>query len=231
MGRGDNGGRDERGGWFPFSRGEIEFAVAGVALLATVLSLLGLDGPLVVAACGGAVVVGYLAGLLVASRRARAQVEVIEGGALRGEGYVRSFRAAKRSLLVMHLDDDSPSDELQGLYRTLLDDGVQIRRTIFLRNRLSEKGYDWIVQFGDHPNLQQRAIPPEMSELVRIGFAVVDDGEVLLAVPGHQVIDRPPYQRELVLRHLVRIQSPQLAAVFARLHEELWESAEPMECR
>lgn len=211
--------------WAPFSAVEIEVFLAAIAFVVGTASLAGIDSNVLAGFSAGMLVVGYLAGLLVYARRQATPVQFIEAGALRGAGYFDSFRRAKRSLLLMHLDDDPPSDELLGLYRSLLDRGVQIRRIVFLREAVSAHGYEWICRFGTHDNLLQRAVPAELSTVIRSGFAVVDSSEVLLALPGYEPIERRPYTESLVLRHLLAVRDERLAEVFARVHEEVWERA------
>ena len=148
-------------------------------------------------------VVAYLAGLLVYARRHARRFVFIRDGGVRGEGYKDPFRRAKRSLLLMHVDDDTPSAELQELYRTLLDRGVRMRRTVVVRREGNPEGYAWIAAFGNHPNLQQRVLPPEVASVMPLSFVIVDESLVILSVPGYAAIDTHSYSPGLLLRHLV----------------------------
>ena len=56
-----------------------------------------------------------------------------------------------------------------------------------------------------------------------VGFVVVDDSTVLFSVPGWEAIDAAPYTNRLVLRHLLIVREPEMASVFQRLHQDLWE--------
>lgn len=127
----------------------------------------------------------------------------------------------------MHVDDDPPSEELLGVYRTLLSGGVQIRRVLFLRS--ASDTLKWVSEFGEHPNLMQRLVAPDDARFTRMSFAVVDGTDVLVSVPGDDPIDDDVYAPRLVLRHLLVIADREVAGVFARAHEGIWRHAHPFE--
>lgn len=217
-----------RHGWFPFTDGELQMAVAVYGVLITVLGLAGVEQRVLLWSTGAFAVLAYFAGLLVHAQRPANQLIFLSDGAVAGAGYADSFRRVSRCLYLMHIDDDQPSDELLGLYRTLLERGVQIRRTVFLRHDAAPSSYDWIVRFGNHQNLQHRVVLPEQASVMRHGFVVVDDKLVLLSVPGHEAIDGHPYTERLVLRHLLLIEDQQVASAFLRVHEKIWQHATPV---
>ena len=217
-----------RHGWFPFTDGELQMAFAVYGILIAVLGFGGVEQRGLLWSTGAGAVLAYFAGLLVHAQRPANQLIFLSDGAVAGAGYADSFRRVKRCLYLMHVDDDQPSDELLGLYRTLLDRGVQIRRTVFLRRDAAPSSYDWIVRFGNHRNLQHRVVLPEQASVMRHGFVVVDDKLVLLSVPGHEAIDGHPYTERLVLRHLLLIEDQQVASAFLRVHEKIWQHASPV---
>lgn len=221
-------GARSRPSWFPFADGELQMAFAMYGVIVTVLGFAGLDPHLLLGATALFALLAYFAGLLVHAQAGKNQLIFLRGGAIAGLGYAESFRRVKRCLYLMHVDDDAPSDELLALYRTLLDRGVQIRRTVFLRPDAAPSAYEWIVRFGNHQNLQQRVVLPDQAAVMRHGFVVVDDRLVLLSVPGHEAIDGHPYLEKLVLRHLLLIADQQVAAAFLRVHEEIWQRAMPL---
>ena len=65
-------------------------------------------------------------------------------------------------------------------------------------------------------------IAPEASSVMRSSFAVIDEREVILAVPGMSSIDESTYSTRFVLRHLIRTHDPKVAEVFSALHREIW---------
>jgi len=215
--------------WFPFTATELQVALGVFGFVAAALAYAGVEGRYLATAAAGYAVLAYLAGLLVYGRRhARGFVFIREGG-VRGEGYKELFRTAKRSLLLMHVDDDTPSVELQALYRTLLDRGVRMRRTVVVRREGDPAGYAWIAAFGDHPNLQQRVILSEDAAVIPFSFALVDEELVVLSVPGYAAIDAHTYSPGLLLRHLVVLDDAEAAAVFLRMHEGVWRRALPLD--
>ncbi len=212
--------------WFPFSVGEIEFALAVGGFLVTSLSLVGVPAQTLAVGTGLFLLVTYLAGLLVYDRRSLRVFDFLEDGGVRGSGYVPYFRAARHSLFLTHTDDDAPSEELLGLYRTLLARSVQLRRVTFLRP--GSESARWLVEFGEHPNLEQRVVPPERADLLPFSFAVVDESVVVVSVPGYSAIDASEYATRFVLRHLLVIHDVAVARVFLEMHRQLWERALPL---
>ncbi len=209
--------------WFPFAWTEIEIGFGLVSAVGTALSLAGVRPPLVAASVMACSAVLYLAGLLVYSNRMARTFDFIEDGGLRGDGYVPYFKSARRSVFLTHADDDTPSEELLAIYRSLLDRGVEMRRVIFLRD--SEEGARWVARFGDHPRLVQRAIPPFQASVMRYSFVVIDEEVVILSVPGSGPLDDGSYSHGFVLRHLLVIRDPAVARVFLRMHGDLWSQA------
>lgn len=229
MGEDDVGNAERIRLWFPFTGTEFEICLALLGALCTALSL-G-DVGKTVTAWAAALFVGtaYLAGLLVHSRRARQSFRFIENGGIRGQGYVRPARGARRSLLLQHVEDDAPSEELLGVYRVLLERGVLLRRIIFLRPDALPEGLTWIRDFGLHENLEQRLILPEQAQLVRLSFVVVDEREVVISMPGISAVDADTYASSVILRHLMVIRDHAVASAFARVHEHIWKQALPVE--
>ena len=219
---------EKKDAWFPFRSDELQVGLGLFGFLVTGLALAGIDPKTLAWASLLFIVLFYLAGLLVQARRAARALRFVHDGGIAGSGYLEPFRQARRCLFLMHVDDDPPSEELQALYRTLLERGVEIRRTIFLRPDAAPAAYEWIARFGNHPNLQQRVVLPDQAAAMRLSFVVVDDAVVLLSVPGTQAIDAQPYTARFVLRHLLRIEDATVASVFMRVHEDLWQSAEPL---
>jgi hypothetical protein len=214
--------------WFPFTATELQVSLAVFGFAAAALAYAGVDGRYLAAAAGGFIVVTYLAGLLVYARRHARRFRFVPDGGVRGEGYLPLFRRARRSILLMHVDDDTPSEELVGLYRSLLERGVRMRRTVVVRPEGDPLGYAWVAEFGNHPNLQQRVLPPQGAALMRFSFVIVDEELVAMSVPGYAAIDAKSYSPGLLLRHLVVLDDRDAAAVFMRLHEELWMAAVPL---
>jgi hypothetical protein len=214
--------------WFPFTSNEIQIGLGVLGFAVTTFAFAGVPPLALAKATLAAVVVAYVSGLLVYARRAAPTTALIRDGAIAGAGYIDSFRHATRSLFLIHVDDDPPGEDLRRLYRSLLDRGVQIRRVILLRRDAHPEAYAWIHRFGTHRNLQQRVILPSQSAAVRFSFVVVDEDEVLLALPGAHAVDARPYASALVLRHLLRIRDPEVAELFLHLHEDLWARATPL---
>ncbi len=213
--------------WFPFRLSEVELALGLFGLLATALTVVGVERVQFAAISGGYFLAAYFAGLLVYARDRHRAFEFIEDGGLSGDGYIRFFRQAKRGLLLIHADDDEASAELQGLYRTLLARGVQLRRVIFLRE--GGRGARWLSEFGNGPGLQQRVVLPEHSALMPFSFVVVDESTVVLSVPGFHARDAALYNVDFVLRHLLVLRGEEVARVFSRMHEQLWAHAAPLD--
>lgn len=214
--------------WFPFTATEIEIALAVCGFVAGVLAYAGAR-PLDLAwGSVGSLVLVYMAGLVTHAASARSELRFIGDGGLRGLGYQEPFRRATDSLLVMHVDDDVPSEELQGLYRGLLSRDIQIRRTIFLRPGQDPDVYRWVAEFGSHENLQQRVIAPPAAATMPFSFAVVDECVVLVAVPGFQIADTSPFTTRLVFRHLLAIRRREVTRAFLEMYERIWEQAQPI---
>ncbi len=219
---------ESRNALLPFTVRELEFALGFVGVGATAATLLGAPGPLVVAGGAGALVGLYLASVFAYASRSRI-VDVRLDGALHGRGYVRAFRRARKSLLVMHIDDDAPNEELLGLYRVLLDRGVEIRRLIFVRPDHNPEGIRWVLESGWHDRLRQRYVSTEPGALLTLGFAVVDESAVLVAVPGFDPTDTEPYSERIVLRHLAELRNPAVTRAFLEIYESAWRRAHPLE--
>ena len=103
--------------WFPFTATEVQIVLGSFAFLFTCLGLIGVERRALAWSTLGYVLLVYLAGLLVHARRI--PFAFMRDGALQGLGYVPYLRRAKRSLLLLHTDDDPPGEELLGLYRAL----------------------------------------------------------------------------------------------------------------
>lgn len=219
--------RHDRSRWFPFSATEFEIVLAVFALLESVLFLVqtSREHMLVIASVYGLTV--YLSALIVHHRRS---VFVFhQDGAIGGHGYLPYFRSAKRSLLLLHTDDDAPCDELLGLYSTLLNRGVEIRRVLFSRPERRTGLYEWVERFGHHDRLSQRFVGPGQAALTRHSFVVVDERLVLLSVPGGEAIDGEGYASSMVLRHLLVLEDPMVSKAFSEVHGQLWRRAEPFD--
>lgn len=213
--------------WFPFTATEVEVALAVFAFLESVLFLLGVSREAMLAAAGGYAGFVYLAGLAVSCRRSSFHLEL--DGALQGRGYLRHFRSARRSLLLLHTDDDEPCEELIAVYRTLLEQGVQIRRVIFARPERRPGAYAWVERFGAHAGLKQRVVRQERAALTRHSFVVVDGAKVLLSIPGGEATDTELYSSALVLRHLLTLEDARVAQAFTEIHGQLWSRAEVLD--
>jgi hypothetical protein len=220
-------GRGLLASWFPFTPTELQVALGVLAFVTT--SLLLFDAPERAVGWGSLGAVGflYLAGLLVHSRSSR--FRFIRDGSLSGEGYLDYFRRARKSLLLLHIDDDSPGPELLGLYRKLLDRGVEIRRVIFVRPSHRADAYRWVVDFGSHKRLLQRVILPEQAEVMRMGFVVVDGRFAILALPGGAAVDSEGYATAFVLRDLLVVEDPGAATALTEVHSQLWRRAVPLQ--
>lgn len=189
--------------------------------------MLEVPGPWVVAGTAGTLSALFLTGLLARAAGNRvARVHLDE--ALRGRGYTRVFQQAKRSLLLIHLDDDAPDEQLLGLYRSLLSRGVEIRRLVFVRPDHRPQGIHWIAEFGPHPHLRQRVVESDPGSPLMMSFAV-DDRVVLLAVPGFHPTETEPYSEGAVLRHLVELRHPSVTRAFLEVYESAWRRAMPLD--
>lgn len=222
-------GRVRLNAWWPFTATEFELALAVLGLAVTGLSLFGGRGEVVAASAVVAAAWAYLAALFVRAREAGASFEFIEDGGLRGCGYVEPVRRARTSLLLQHVDDDAPSEELRAMYRECLERGVALRRLVFLRRESRPESLRWIAEFGEHPNLEHRIVLPEQADMMRWSFVVVDEREVVISIPGISPLDSATYSSTVVLRHVVRILEPSVAAAFVRIHEHIWQAAKPVD--
>lgn len=220
--------KTERNPWLPFQEAEIEILLAVFGFVATLAAYAGVDERRLALGAVLYLTVAYFAGLLVQAHRARTSFALLIDGGLHGAGYVESFRQARRSLLLTHVDDDAPNEELQGLYRTLLERGVQMRRVVFLRSGALSEGVRWLRSFGDHANLLQRVMPEASSTSMCLSFVVVDAQEVIVAVPGFEPVDAEAYRDRLVFRHLLVIRDAAVAKAFVQMHIALWERAQPL---
>jgi hypothetical protein len=219
--------RRETAAWFPFSAREIELALGLFAFVTACLAFLGVENRALAWVALAYVVFVYLAGLLVRGRQGK--FTFVRDGAVRGSGYAPYFRRATKSLLLLHTDDDAPSEELLGLYRTLLERGVELRRVIFLRPDHAAGAYDWVVSFGEHARLKQRVVLPQKADFMRMSFVVVDERWAILSVPGDAAVDGEGYAGSFVLRHLLVIEDPEVAEAFTEAHSQLWRRAAPLE--
>lgn len=224
--RGREGGQvsgESAARWFPFSATELQIVLGLYGFAATILAFAGVEPAVLVRGSGVYVVFTYFAGLLVHSQRSASRARFRRDGGLGGLGYIECFRRVHRSLFLIHLDDDPPAPELLALYRRLLDRGIQVRRLVLLRADAEAAAYAWIPEFGDHEHLRHRVLLQEQASSLRLGFVVVDDSTVVFSVPGWEAIDAAPYTSRLVLRHLLIVREPEMASVFQRLHQDLWE--------
>ena len=211
--------------WFPFSLPELELSLAVFGCLIAALTLAGISRPAIVLAAFGFPVIAYLAGLLVYSRRRVQEFEFLIGVGSGGRGYIDLVKTARRSLLLMHADEDTPVDELLCIYRDLLDHGVEQRRLIFLREHAKSGAYDWIERNGTHANLQQKIVLPEQAEVMRLSFVIIDEEVVVISVPGSGALDGPAYSRDFVFRDLLVLRDVSVANAFVEIHRQLWSNA------
>ena len=214
--------------WFPFTAGEIQIALGVFGFIASTLSFGGADQQTLALASCGFVVVTYLSGLLVYSRRAGYTFRFVQDGALRGHGYLEHVREAKHSLLLIHADDDSPSEELLLEYSRLLDKGVELRRIIVQRSIQPMAAWEWVTQFGDHERLEHRLIDQALGEVVRLSFVVVDEEVVILSVPSGSPALGEPYAEGLLFSHLLVVRDRSAAEAFVQAHSQLWRRAKPV---
>ena len=215
--------RRQKSPWFPFTALEIQIGLGLFAFLTTSLAFTGAEQQIIAWAALGFVVLAYLAGLLVHSKKS--SFTFLKGGGLQGIGHVPYFRKAKTSLLLLHTDDDSPGEELLGLYRSLLKRGVEIRRILFLRPELAPDAYTWVQAFGKHDGLKHRVVLPEQADVMRFGFVIVDEKCVILSVPGGAAMDAEGYASRFVLKHLLVLDDPDVADAFTEVHSQLWSRA------
>ena len=210
--------------WIGLSLRQLELVLAGFGFVTAALAFAGTPGFHLAAAAAGLVVMLALNGVWFRVRQKRRRFSFCLNGALAGVGYIPPFSAARRSLLLMHVDEDEPNHELQLLYEKLLARQVGIRRLVVRRESSVSK---WPRKSEHHPSLSQREILSEQAEMFRYCFAVVDDFEVLIAVPGFDSIDDETYSPKLILRHLIVIRDREIAAAFTRIHEQIWVRAKP----
>lgn len=212
-------------GWFPFTVGEVELVLAVVGFAVTSLAFVDVPPRLLAVGSGVCLAVTYLAGLLVYERRGLRVFDFIEDGGLRGGGYVPYFRTAEHSLFLTHTDDDAPSEELLGLYRTLLARGVQMRRVTFLR--AGAESARWLAEFGEHPNLEQRVVPSERAGLLGSALASAEAlhgvASGLPLLPPAEVRGRPaevaaPGERPRRRRRLLPLRVPRAQREDAQRH-------------
>jgi hypothetical protein len=211
--------------WFPFTREEVGVGLGSIGFLLTILNFVGISNYIRLFVVLLFVVTAYGAGLLVYSRREGQKFQFIRDGGINGLGYRPSFQLTKESLLLTHVDDDSPNETLNELYRSLLNKGVKMRRLVFLREGAPAEAYAWIAEFGDHPNLSHRVVPPDASQAMRFSFVVVDEKRVIVSVPGYETLDARTYNNRFILRHIFVIKDEEAAKVFSRMHADLWTSA------
>lgn len=214
--------------WFPFNADELQVVLGLYGFAATTLAFVGIPADLLAWGSVLYALIAYFAGLLVSAHRASCALRFLPGGGEGGAGYVELFRSARRALFLMHIDDDPPGPELLLLYRRLLDAGVQVRRTVFLRPEAKPSALAWISEFGNHPNLQHRLVLPADGSALPFSFAVVDNRIVILSMPGFEPADNRPYATHLVLRHLLVIDDAAVAAAFLTMHEDTWQAAYPL---
>lgn len=214
--------------WFPFTSTEVHAVLAVYGFFATLLVFFGVGAEVLAIGSVIYVTLCYISGLLVHARERTGRLEFVKSGAIGGTGYVEAFTNTRRSLLLMHIDDDPPRDDLLDTYRKLLNRGIQIRRIVCLRPAAKDSAYDWIVKFGNHPNLSQRVVRPQPAELMQSSFAVIDDNIVIISVPGWEAIDSRPYVTELIFRHLLVMRDRTIASIFLRMHRDLWDHAYPL---
>lgn len=208
--------------WFPFTTAQVEIALGLAGLGATAASLLEVPGPAVAFGTAGFLVLILLVGLLAeAAREQIARVHL--DGALHGRGYANLFRRARRSLLLIHLDDDAPDEELLGLYRRLLERGIAIRRLIFVRTDHRSAGIHWITDFGPHHGLRQKCVEAESGNPLPLSFAIVDEDIVLLALPGFHATETGTFTSGVVLRHLIELRDPSITRAFLEVYESAWK--------
>lgn len=219
---------ERRPAWFPFTSGQVEIALGLVGLGATTASLLGAPGTAVATGTAGFLLLLFLTGhLVIAAGNRVARVHL--NGALHGRGYSNLFRDANRSLLLIHLDDDAPDDELQGLYRRLLDQGVEVRRLVFFRPDHRAEGIHWISRFGTHRLLRQRLVEIKHGSPLSMSFAIIDEEAVLLALPGFHPTETETFSDSVVLRHLIELRHPAVTRAFLEVYELAWKRATSFE--
>lgn len=212
--------RDSGRRWFPFSIVEIEVTLAVFGVIAAGLGFLGASFHHFVVLAVSFFTATYIAGLFVHARREHHPFQFIEDGAVGGLGYLPYIRAAKRSLLLTHADDDAPGDELLALYKRLLAAGVEMRRVIFRRDGTLP---EWVRKFGTHDRLGQRVVDFEQADAMRLSFVVIDDQVVAMSLPGTLEVDDSGYTPTTRFRHLVLVDDESTARAFLKMHRELWK--------
>lgn len=214
--------------WLPLNASEVGLALGVGSLGAALAHYAGIAGDTVAVGCAVYLALTYFAALLAQAGSRPRDLTFLANGGVAGSGYLDVFRSADQSLLLMHVDDDVPNPELQGLYASLLQRGVQIRRIILLRPDHDAEGYRWIAEFGSHDGLRQRAIASTAASVMPFSFAVVDERVVLVAVPGFHVTDTEPYAERLIFRHLLVLNRGEVTRAFLEMYEALWLKAEPI---
>ena len=100
--------------WLPFRATELALVV-GVGSLGTALAhYAGVAGDTVAVGCAVFLLLSYFAALLAHAAGQPRELTFLPNGGVAGTGYLDVFRGAQESLLLMHVDDDTPSPELQG---------------------------------------------------------------------------------------------------------------------
>ncbi len=214
--------------WFPFTKEELGLGLGVIGFVLTILTLADVQKPYLVGFAGGSLLLSYLGGLLVYNRRESQKFVFVQNGGISGLGYLPYFKRAKHSLLLTHVDDDAPGEELNHLYKKLLNSGVQMRRLIFMRDDAPDTAYQWIKNFGGHDNLHYRLIRPDHSKAMRFSFVVVDESVVIVSVPGYETLDAVQYNDQFILRHVFVIKDSEAAKVFSRMHADLWADGVPL---
>ena len=199
------------------------------AFVASIVSFAGVAGEWIALGSAGFLALAYACGLLAHANAKAASLVFHHNGGIAGTGYLKLFRGASQSLLLMHVDDDCPGEELRGLYRSLLDRGVQLRRTILRRANHDAEGLRWLAEFGPHENLRQRIIASKAASVMPLSFAIVDESIVLVAVPGFHVTETTPYTERMIFRHLLVLRDLEVTRAFLEMYEKLWRQAELIE--
>lgn len=204
--------------------GAVELGLAIIGVVTTLLLLAGFSERRVllaslVALAFGSIYVAWRVG------RGRMPPMFLDGGATRGVGYAADFSGATESLLLMHVDDDAPGADLHQIYRAKLDQGVQVRRLVLLRGDHHEEGYQWLGGIPEHQLLQQRVVQTGSGIVMPLSFVVVDEAVVLLAVPGFRPGESGALADRMILRHLVRLEGPEVVRAFVEAYEAMWRTA------
>ena len=207
--------------WWPLTNAELQALFGVLGFGASIALWLGAAPVPTAFVCLGALLVAYICGHLVRLRESTVKVEFVHGGAIGGLGYLPFFSRAKHSLLLMHVDDDIPTDEVQAAYGRLLESGVQLRR-ILVRAPGQEAAVESWVRAQSHRNLRQVSLGDDSATGACTSFALVDDSVLLLAMPGHGAAETGPMAETFLLRHLLVVKDPVVSAAFREAYEELW---------